>query len=101
MAKTKRKRYDIDDDATFDTSDAAKSNALDRQLIQIIERVDRLEDEKKGTADDIKDVWAEAKALGYDVKIAKAVRKLRNTDKNLRQETEALIETYKIAVGLD
>lgn len=102
MPKKKTKaNYDIDNDPMFDTSDEAKSNAIDRRLIQLFERIDRLEEEKKGIADDIKDVYGEAKAVGYDVKIMKAIHKLRKMNPDDRSEMEALIETYKRAAGLD
>jgi len=66
-----------------------------------IERIERLEEEKKGIADDIRDVYAEAKANGYDVKTMRAVVRLRRMEKNARQEADALLETYRSALGLD
>ncbi len=71
------------------------------QLKSFIERVERLEEEKKGMAEDIKEVFGEAKSQGYDVKTMRAVIKLRALDKARRQEAEALLETYKAALGLD
>ena len=71
------------------------------QLRLIIERIERLEEEKKGIADDIKDVYAEAKAVGYDTKIVRQVVRLRKMETHDRQEMEALLETYKAALGLD
>jgi len=71
------------------------------QLRLFIERIERLEEEKKGIADDIKDVYAEAKATGYDVKTMRSVVRLRRMEKHARQEAEALLETYKAALGLE
>jgi len=69
-------------------------------LRQLIERIERLEEEKAGVADDIKDVYSEAKANGYDAKTMRAIVRLRKMDKDSRDEAEALMETYKIALGL-
>jgi uncharacterized protein (UPF0335 family) len=71
------------------------------QLRLFIERIERLEEEKKGIADDVKDVYAEAKANGYDVKTMRAIVRLRKMEKNARQEADALLETYRAALGLD
>lgn len=71
------------------------------QLRLFIERVERLEEEKKGIADDIRDVYAEAKANGYDTKTMRAIVRLRRMEKNARQEADALLETYRAALGLD
>ena len=70
------------------------------QLRQFIERIERLEEEKRGIADDIKDVYAEAKAVGYDVKTMRAIVRLRRMDRNARQEAEALLDLYKSTLGL-
>ena len=70
------------------------------QLRLFIERIEKLEEEKRGIADDIKDVYAEAKANGYDVKTMRAIVRLRKMDNNARAEMEALLETYKAALGL-
>ena len=71
------------------------------QLRLFIERVERLEEEKKGIADDVKDVYAEAKANGYDVSTMKKIVNLRKMDKNARDESDALLETYRNALGLN
>lgn len=76
------------------------TNASDDRLRLIIERIERLEEEKKGIADDIKDVYAEGKAVGYDTKIVRQIIKLRKMQPHDRQEMELLIETYKAAVGM-
>jgi uncharacterized protein (UPF0335 family) len=70
------------------------------QLRLFIERIERLEEEKKGIADDIKDVYAEAKATGFDPKTMRSIVRLRKMDKGDRQEMEALLDTYKAALGL-
>jgi len=70
------------------------------QLRLFVERVERLEEEKKGIADDIRDVYAEAKANGYDTKTMRAVVRLRKMETHVRQEADALLETYRIALGL-
>ena len=70
------------------------------QLRLFIERVERLEEEKKGIADDIRDVYAEAKANGYDTKTMRKVVALRRLETHVRQEADALLETYRAALGL-
>jgi len=75
--------------------------ATDDRLRLLIERVERLNEEKKGISDDIKDVYLEAKSTGYDVKIMKKMVKLRKQTRDARLEEEALTETYKAALGID
>jgi uncharacterized protein (UPF0335 family) len=70
------------------------------QLKAIIERIERLEEEKKTIADDIKDVYAEAKANGFDTKALRTVVRLRKQDVEERQEQEAILETYLNALGM-
>ena len=70
------------------------------QLRLFIERIERLNEEKQGIADDIKDVFAEAKGQGYDVKTMRSIIKLRGMERDARMEQEALLETYKAALGL-
>ena len=70
------------------------------QLRLFIERIERLEEEKKGIADDIRDVYAEAKANGYDTKTMRKVVALRRLETHVRQEADALLETYRAALGL-
>lgn len=91
------------DDDTFAVSDEqlAGANVAADQLRLFIERIERLEDEKKGVADDIKDVYLEAKATGFDTKTMRQIVALRKIDPNARKEAEALLETYKAALGLD
>jgi uncharacterized protein (UPF0335 family) len=70
------------------------------ELRLLIERIERLEEEKKAMADDIRDVYAEAKARGYDPKTMRTVVRLRKMESHVRQEAEALLDTYKAALGL-
>jgi uncharacterized protein (UPF0335 family) len=70
------------------------------QLKAIIERVERLEEEKKAIADDIRDVYAEAKGNGFDVKALRSVVRLRKQDKQEREEHEAILDTYLQALGM-
>lgn len=70
------------------------------QLRLFIERVERLEEEKRGIMDDIKDIYAEAKANGFDPKIMREIVKLRRMEKNARDEAEMLLETYRNALGI-
>ncbi len=71
------------------------------QLRLYIERVERLAEEKQGIADDIKDVFAEAKSTGYDTKTMRKIVALRKMESHTRQEADALLETYRAALGLD
>ena len=70
------------------------------QLKAFIERVERLEEEKKAIADDIRDVYAEAKGSGFDVKALRAIVRLRKQDPDERKEQEAILETYMHALGM-
>jgi len=70
------------------------------QLRLFIERIERLEEEKKGIADDIKDVYAESKSTGFDVKTMRTIVRLRKMEKHHRDEADALLETYRNALGL-
>jgi uncharacterized protein (UPF0335 family) len=70
------------------------------ELRLLIERIERLEEEKKGITDDIKDVYGEAKSRGYDPKTMRTVVRLRKMESHVRQEAEALLDTYKAALGL-
>ncbi len=70
------------------------------QLRLFIERIERLEEEKKGIADDVRDVYAEAKANGYDTKTMRGIVRLRKMETHVRQEADALMDTYRQALGL-
>lgn len=69
-------------------------------LKAFVERIERLEEEKKTIADDIKDVYAEAKANGYDTKALRTVVRLRKQDTDERKEHEAILDTYLAALGM-
>ena len=70
------------------------------ELRLLIERIERLEEEKKAIADDVKDVYLEAKSRGYDTKTMRAIIRLRKMEAHDRMEADALLETYKAALGL-
>lgn len=81
-------------------SSAGHNHVASDQLRLFIERVERLIEERSGINDDIRDVYAEAKANGYDTKTMRAVIRLRKMETHARQESQALIETYCAALGL-
>lgn len=70
------------------------------QLKSFVERIERLEEDKKAIADDIKDVYAEAKATGFDTKVMKQVIRLRKQDRSEREEQEAILDLYLQALGM-
>jgi uncharacterized protein (UPF0335 family) len=70
------------------------------QLKAFVERVERLEEEKKTISDDIRDVFAEAKAVGYDVRALRTIVRLRKQDVDERKEYETVLETYMHALGM-
>jgi uncharacterized protein (UPF0335 family) len=70
------------------------------QLKAIIERIERLEEEKKATSDDIRDVYAEAKGNGFDTKALRKIVQLRKLDTDERREQEEVLETYMHALGM-
>lgn len=76
------------------------AEATDDRLRLLIERIERLEEEKKGTADDIRDVYSEAKAVGYDPKIMRQIVRLRKMKPDDRSEMEMVLDTYKAALGI-
>ena len=69
-------------------------------LRSFVERIERLEEEKKNLADDIKDVYAEGKSTGFDVKILRQIVKMRKMEDHERQEQEALVDLYSHALGM-
>ena len=84
----------MDQDQQDNLTDAARE-----KLRLTVERIERLEEEKKEIAEQIKEVYAEAKALGYDVKALRTVVRLRKQDRQERQEQEAILEVYLDALG--
>ena len=77
----------------------SKSVFSDGQMRSIVERIERLEEEKKTIAADIKEVYAEAKGNGFDTKILRKVVALRKKDRAKRQEEEAIMDLYLSAIG--
>lgn len=75
--------------------------SADDRLRLLIERIERLEEEKKGIAEDIKDVYSEGKSVGYDKKIMKMIVGLRKMKPDDRREMDAILELYKSALGID
>lgn len=71
------------------------------QLRAFIERIERLEEEKKTISDDIKDVFAEAKGSGFDTKALRTIIRLRKKDQAEREEEEAILDLYKAALGME
>lgn len=82
-----------------DTTDVG--GVAGKRLKSFLDRVERLEEEKKGLADDIKDIYAEAKGVGFDVKTMRKILKLRKMEVEKRREEEELLELYKAAIGLE
>jgi uncharacterized protein (UPF0335 family) len=70
------------------------------QLKAFVERIEKLEEEKKAIADDIRDVYAESKSNGFDVKALRQIIKLRKIEPTERQEQDAILETYMHALGM-
>ena len=92
-----------DGDDTFAVTDEQlrASNVAADQLRQLIERIERLESEKDGISDDIKVVYSEAKATGYDPKIMRKIIALRKIKPEERRERQAVLETYLAALGME
>ena len=78
----------------------SEATTADEQLRLFIERIERLEEEKKGIADDIRDVYLESKSQGYDPKIMRQIVRLRKMKPDDRSEQDMLLETYKTALGM-
>ena len=70
------------------------------QLRAFVERIERLEEDKKAIADDIKDVYGEAKANGFDTKVLRTIIRLRKQDASEREEQDAILDLYKAALGM-
>ncbi|TDT94890.1 uncharacterized protein (UPF0335 family) [Azorhizobium sp. AG788] len=81
-------------------ADIADTGIAADELRQFIERIERLEEEKKAIADDIKDVYAELKARGFDTRATRTIVKMRRQDTQERQEQEAILELYLQALGM-
>ncbi|WBQ17492.1 DUF2312 domain-containing protein [Sphingobium yanoikuyae] len=79
----------------------SEGNIAADQLRLLIERIERLEEEKSGIGDDIKDVYLELKATGYEPKIVRQIVRLRKMQPHDRQEMEAILQTYLAALGME
>jgi len=90
--------HPISNEAAFDNPDVLTAAAQGR-LRTIVERIERLEEDKKAILDDVKEVFAEAKGEGYDVKVLRKVIRIRKQDKAKRQEEEAILDLYLSALG--
>lgn len=95
MISEEQSRVDVEQKLTGLGDNSAK------RLISIIERLERLEADKKEVMEDAKEVLAEAKSAGYDTKTIKKIIKLRAMDADNRREEEEILELYKAAVGLE
>ncbi len=82
------------------TMHVAKAGVAGEQLKQFVERVERLEEDKKAIAGDIRDVYAEMKGCGFDVKAVREIVKLRKQDLSQRKEMEAIVELYMSALNM-
>ena len=76
------------------------NSAEAKHLLAFIERIERLEEDKKQVSEDIKDVYAEAKGTGYDVKILRKVVSIRKQDRDKRREEEEVLDLYLAALGI-
>ena len=95
------KRAHTSDGKPRNNSSGADAHGVARdQLRSFVERIERLEEEKKTIGDDIKDVYGEAKATGFDSKILKKVIAIRKQDKDERAEQEAILDTYLQELGM-
>lgn len=91
MATTATAEQEQDQPATRFAKDHLKA---------FVERIEKLEEEKKALADDIKDVYGEAKSMGFDVKALRTIIRMRKEDTDERKEHEAILETYMLALGM-
>jgi len=96
MAKKQKQESDIDDDPQFQTT----REGANAKLRLFLERIMRLEEEKKGMADDIKDVYTELSSSGYDKKTARRMIALLKMEKDARDEMDALDATYRQELGI-
>ncbi len=76
------------------------TNVSGERLQSIISRIEKLEEDKAGISDDIKEVYAEAKGVGYDIKIIRQIIRLRKIEVEKRRENDELLELYKSAIGM-
>jgi uncharacterized protein (UPF0335 family) len=86
--------------AAVKEQDAPATRFAKDHLKAFVERIEKLEEEKKAISDDIRDVYGEAKANGFDAKALRSVVKLRKMDADERKEQDAILETYLHALGM-
>jgi uncharacterized protein (UPF0335 family) len=79
---------------------AAGTTLVREQLCAVVERIERLEEEKKAIADDLKEIYQEAKGVGFDTRALRTVIRLRKMDQDERRERDAIVETYLHALGM-
>lgn len=84
-----------------ETPEEARTKVGKEQLKAFVERIERLEEEKKTISDDIRDVYAESKSNGFDTKALRTIIKMRKQDTNERMEQEAIVDTYMHALGME
>lgn len=96
MAQANKARMDDEQENEVVEIDGAAG----KRLKSFIERIERLEEEKAGIAADIKDIYAEAKSVGFDVKTIRKIIRLRKMEEQKRNEEDMLLETYKAAIGM-
>jgi uncharacterized protein (UPF0335 family) len=92
--------FDASPDETFDASPDVLTSAAQGRLRTLIERLERLDEDKAAVMADMKEVFAEAKGEGYDVKTLRKVLRISKMDKAKRQEEEAILDLYLSALGL-
>lgn len=100
MAKTNKFFDEDEEDGNMGHNSGDVGGIAGKRLLSIIERIERLEEEKKGLSDDIKDIYTEAKGTGFDAKTIKRIIKDRKKDKEKLEEEESLYELYKSALGM-
>ena len=86
--------------AAAESRSALPVRVAKEHLRAFVERIERLEEEKKAISEDIRDVYAEAKANGFDVKALRSIVRLRKEDVDERKEHEAILATYMLALGM-
>jgi uncharacterized protein (UPF0335 family) len=90
----------VDGVSTGSPENTTNTSFAQGQLKSLIERIERLEDDKKVVGEDIKEVYAEAKANGFDTKVMKQIVRLRRKDRHEREEEEAILDLYMQALGM-
>lgn len=101
MADAALQSYTNTDDQVTDGQTAEVGGVTGQKLKAYIERVERLEEEKNELAQDIKEIYGEAKSNGFDVKTMRKLVRIRKMDLEKRREEEELLELYKAAIGID